>query len=173
MNHFQGPAPFDHVLKVAAELAEKQNNRADEVRRERSAELQRLAAQIDGELDRRKNRKNRVLTWDYFRPTIERMTDEGFSDDLIAKELSNQGFIVDRRTVYRYRVDNGITKEIQVRYSKLEPFHDFIARLKRQSKSDSFIAAEITKKGVLVGRAAIQHYVNTRIKNQNETEEKE
>ena len=69
--NWQGPASFEHVLQVAAVRAQAQEQNAKQVKERRSAELQRMAAEIDAEMDRRRKRKERVLTWDWAKPIIE------------------------------------------------------------------------------------------------------
>jgi hypothetical protein len=161
--NWQGPASFEHVLQVAAVRAQAQEQNAKQVKERRSAELQQMAAQMDAELDRRRKRKERVLTWDWAKPIIEQMTADGISDALIAKELSDQGFITCRREVYRFKVDHGlrIKSEPKPRPSKLDPYVDLILELKNEGKSLNQIAIALRTK-VTVTPSGIGDFIKSR-----------
>jgi len=108
MNEFYGPAPFEAVLKAAAIGKEKQANRAERIRQERSDELQRVAKMIDDGLDRRRNRKENQEKWKAHHELIARMTLEGFGSSEIASELLNLGFCVERKDVSTYQFNHGL-----------------------------------------------------------------
>ena len=106
--NWQGPAAFDVVLKAAAIGKEKQANRAERVRQERSEELQRLAAAIDSEFDKRKCRAQTIASWETHHGLIVKLTGQGKSTFEIAKALNDLGFYVDRKNVYVYQVKVGL-----------------------------------------------------------------
>ena len=92
------------------------------------------------------------------------MTADGVSDALIAKELSDQGFITCRREVYRYKVDHGlrIKSEPKPRPSKLDPYTDYICDLKEQGKSLSQIAVALRVKGVSITPVGVSKFIESR-----------
>lgn len=108
MTVFYGPAPFDAVLKAAAIDKEKQANRAEIVRQQRSDELQRIARTIDDGLDRRRNRKETMGKWKAHHDLIVRLTAEGVGSSEIAAQLVDLGFDVDRKGVSTYQFNHGL-----------------------------------------------------------------
>ncbi len=108
MTVFYGSAPFEAVLKAAAVDKERQANRAERVRQERSDELQRIAKTIDGGLDRRRNRKENQEKWRAHHDLIVRLTAEGVGQTEIAAQLVDLGFDVDRRGVSTYQFNHGL-----------------------------------------------------------------
>lgn len=108
MTVFYGPAPFDAVLKAAAIDKEKQANRAERVRQERSDELQRIARTIDDGLDRRRNRKETMEKWKAHHDLIVRLTAEGVGSSEIAAQLVDLGFDVDLKGVSTYQFNHGL-----------------------------------------------------------------
>ena len=108
MTNHRGPAPFELVLETASKLALEQNNRAEIVRRDRFAELQRLAALCDDSFDKRKCRAQTIASWETHHGLIVKLTGQGKSTFEIAKALNDHGFYVDRTNVYVYQVKVGL-----------------------------------------------------------------
>jgi len=147
VGNWQGPASFEAVLKEAAIRAEAQNNRAAELKKRRSDELQRLAAQIDDRLDGRRNRSEKTIEIESCGQLITELFEQGMTDEQISDAVSDQTpFYFDAAYIKRYRFKNGMIKHEDQRGKVFAEHKEFISE--RSAKGDSIRQIQIQLKKV-------------------------
>lgn len=154
---------FESILTEAAEKTKAKEAHSLAVEEQRRQELHEMAAEIDLAMDRRRGRKARVLTWDYFRPLIEELKGKGASDNEVAKELCEQGFSTSLREVYAYRVKNGIQDYIkEIKPSKFDDHTELIVQMRSESKSFYQIRLALQRQGFAASTGGIANFVQRR-----------
>lgn len=155
---------FESILTEAAEKARAQEARTLAIENQRRQELHEMAREVDLAMDRRRQRKNRALTWDYFRPLIEKMKLAGASDVEIAEELCQQGFSTSRREVYKYTANNGLRTKSQktLRPSKMDPHIDLVKEMHEAKKSLTQISAALRNRGVDITHGSVANFIKSR-----------
>lgn len=147
VGNWQGPASFEAVLKEAAIRAEAQNNRAAEIKKKRSDELQQLAAQIDDRLDGRRNRSEKTIEIESCNDLIVDLFEQGMTDEQISESITDQTpFYFDAAYIKRYRWKQGLIKREDQRGKVFAEHKEFI--LERSEKGDSIRQIQIQLKKV-------------------------